>query len=166
MFARGNARMRIFLDEADFRLYEDLLRRVIRGRRWRCLRYCLMPNHVHFVLETTEPNLGEGMQRLQSLYAQIFNLTNARSGHLFQGRFGAVRIRDERQLAATIEYVINNPVEAGLVSPPDEWPWAGVTPGDRATVLAPLGDGGTVPLSLGDGGTVPLSLSGGLPGLG
>lgn len=104
-----------------------------------------MPNHVHLVVETEIPNLGEGMQRLQSLYAQMFNLTNARSGHLFQGRFGAVAIRDERQLATTVSYVLNNPVDAGLAEAAEAWPWSGQmlesAPTDAAPTDALLGSG-------------------------
>jgi putative transposase len=83
-----------------------------------------MPNHVHLVLETAEPNLAEGMQRLQSMYAQAFNATYGRSGHLFQGRFGAVRIRTERQLGAVLDYLAMNPVDAGLCRDVDGWPWS------------------------------------------
>jgi REP element-mobilizing transposase RayT len=137
--------MRIFLEQRDYALYRELLRRVVRGWGWRCLAYCLMPNHVHLVVETEIPNLGEGMQRLQSLYAQMFNLTNARSGHLFQGRFGAVAIRDERQLATTVSYVLNNPVDAGLAEAAEAWPWSGQmlesAPTDAAPTDALLGSG-------------------------
>jgi REP element-mobilizing transposase RayT len=83
-----------------------------------------MPNHIHLLIETTEPNLGEGMQRLQSLYAQVFNATYGRSGHLFQGRFGAVRIRTQAQLDAVLDYIALNPVEAGLCGTPEDWPWS------------------------------------------
>ena len=131
VFARGNARMQIFRGKADYRLYLELLRRIVRARGWTCHGYCLMPNHVHLVIETGEPNLGEGMQRLQSLYAQIFNLTRVRTGHVFEGRFGAVLIRNEAQLQAVVEYVARNPVEAGLAERVEDWPWSSsaVSPG-------------------------------------
>jgi putative transposase len=83
-----------------------------------------MPNHIHLLIETAEPNLGEGMQRLQSLYAQVFNATYGRSGHLFQGRFGAVRIRTQPQLDVVLDYIARNPVEAGLCRTSDDWPWS------------------------------------------
>ena len=124
VYARGNARMRIFRDDTDYLLYLELLRRVAHRWRWKCLAYCLMPNHVHLLIETSEPNLGEGMQRLQSLYAQAFNATYGRSGHLFQGRFGAVRIKSESQMTTVIDYIARNPVEAGLAEQPEDWPWS------------------------------------------
>jgi REP element-mobilizing transposase RayT len=83
-----------------------------------------MPNHVHLLIETPEPDLAEGMQRLQSMYAQAFNATYGRSGHLFQGRFGAVRIRTEAQLATVLDYIDMNPPEAGLCRDAGEWPWS------------------------------------------
>jgi hypothetical protein len=47
------------------------------------------------------------------------------SGHLFQGRFGAVRIRTQAQLEAVLDYIALNPVEAGLCRTPEDWPWSG-----------------------------------------
>ena len=52
VYARGNAKQRIFVDDFDRRMYLLLLKREIEGRNWRCLAYCLMENHVHLVLES------------------------------------------------------------------------------------------------------------------
>ena len=123
VFARGNDRMRIFRDERDYRLYLDLLRRIVATWGWTCLAYCLMPNHIHLVIQTDKANLADGMQRLHSLYAMAFNATYGRSGHLFGGRFGAKRIRDEAQLEVTLRYVELNAVDAGLADAPEDWRW-------------------------------------------
>jgi REP element-mobilizing transposase RayT len=85
VFARGNRQQLIFLDATDRRRYLDLLGRVARRLRWRCLAYCLMDNHVHLLIETRLPNLGRGMRELHGDYAQLFNKRHDRSGHLFQG---------------------------------------------------------------------------------
>ena len=34
-------------------------------------------------------------------------------------------IRNERHFTATVEYIRQNPVKAGLVDTPEEWPWSG-----------------------------------------
>jgi putative transposase len=47
-----------------------------------------------------------------------------RTGHVFEGRFGAVLIRNEAQLQAVTEYVARNPVEAGLAERVEDWPWS------------------------------------------
>lgn len=98
MFARGNRKQAIFRDDRDRRDYLGLLALEIRRTRWRCLSYCLMGNHVHLLVETPEANLAVGMQRLQGDYARTFNQRYKTVGHLFQGRYGSVRIRSDRQL--------------------------------------------------------------------
>ena len=92
--------------------------------QWQCLTYCLMPNHYHLVLRTLRADLSGGMRHINSLYAQTFNRRHHRSGHLFQGRFGARLIQTQVHLLEAIRYVALNPVRAGLVRRPEEWPWS------------------------------------------
>src|SRR5438034_10645030 len=95
VWARGVERRSIFLSDEDRRRYLSLLAYVVKTWRWRCHAYCLMPNHMHLVIETPEPNLGAGMQYLQGMYALDFNQRYDRVGHLFQGRYGSRRIETE-----------------------------------------------------------------------
>lgn len=124
VYARGNDRQAIFLSDLDRRFYLATLRRVVMERGWGCLAYCLMPNHVHLLIETPRANLGRGMQVLHGKYAQRFNQRHGRHGHLFQGRFGAVRVKDDAQLWMAAAYIAGNPVRAGLCERPEEWRWS------------------------------------------
>jgi putative transposase len=124
VYARGNGQQPIYLGDADRLLYLRLLGHVVVRQQWRCLAYCLMPNHVHLLVETREPNLGAGMGRLHGSYAQMFNARHARSGHLFQGRFGSVTMRNDEQLLWAARYVVRNPVEAWLCDEPGDWAWS------------------------------------------
>jgi hypothetical protein len=83
-----------------------------------------MDNHIHLLIETPEANLGGGMQRLHGGYAHSFNERHGRSGHVFQGRYGAVRIEDDEQLWTTVRYIAHNPEEAGLADSAADWPWS------------------------------------------
>jgi REP element-mobilizing transposase RayT len=124
VFARGNGRQLIYLDDVDRRTYLALLARVVLSKRWRCLAFCLMDNHVHLLIETPSPNLGAGMQWLHGRYALGFNRRHARTGHLFEGRFGSVLMKDEAHLWTTVAYVARNPVAAGLCARPIDWAWS------------------------------------------
>lgn len=124
VYARGNDRGLIYRDDHDRHAYLFLLGRVVARQEWRCLAYCLMDNHVHLLLETPKPNLGEGMQRLHGDYARLYNKSHDRVGHVFQGRYGAVRITSDRQLWTTAGYIARNPVEAGLCADPEDWAWS------------------------------------------
>ena len=125
---RGNAKQAVYLDDVDRWTYLRLLGLSIRKRRWRCLAYCLMDNHVHLLLETPHAGLAVGMQWLHGVYAQTFNERHGRVGHLFQGRYGSVRVTTDAQLWALLRYVGVNPVEAGLCASPSDWRWRSMAP--------------------------------------
>lgn len=72
--------------------------------------YCLMPNHLHLVLETPKPNLSRFMQSWQTGYTQYFNKRHDLCGHLFQGRFKARLVDGDKYLLALSRYVHLNPV--------------------------------------------------------
>ena len=99
------------------------------------LAYCLMKNHVHLLVETPEPNLGAGMQRLHGLHAQTFNKRHQHSGHLFQGRYGAVVVRNDEQLLTRGAVHRAQPRGGGVVHGPRDWAW-----GSHAAMV-----GGTAP---------------------
>jgi REP element-mobilizing transposase RayT len=120
--SRGNAREALFFGEDDERKYLRTLARVVADCRWLCHAYCLMPNHVHLVLETPRPNLAAGMRRLNSAYAQAFNARRDRVGHVFQGRYNAILIDKEANLLEVCRYVVLNPVRASLCATAADWP--------------------------------------------
>lgn len=122
--ARGVEKRLLFLDEADYRAYQALFERTARLAAWQPLGLCLMPDHVHLLLETPQPTLSDGMQDLHGRYGRRFNDRHDRVGHLFQGRFHSELVASDRHLAATLRYVARNPVEAGLCACPREWRWS------------------------------------------
>ncbi|HEX6023850.1 MAG TPA: transposase [Solirubrobacter sp.] len=124
VFARGNAKGLIYRGDDDRREYLTTLRLTIKRTRWRCLAYCLMDNHMHLLIQTPEPNLGAGMQRLHGLYGRLFNDRHGRSGHVFQGRFKSKLVTNDEQLWTTARYIARNPVEAGLCKHAHDWPWS------------------------------------------
>ncbi|MFL5847162.1 MAG: transposase [Solirubrobacteraceae bacterium] len=124
VFARGVRAAPVFLDADDRRRYLGLLERAVQWQGWRCLAYCLLTNHLHLLIETPTANLGTGMRRMHSDYALAFNKRHGYSGYLFQGRYGSVLVKDDPQLVAVVRYIDQNPVEAGLVSTAEAWPWS------------------------------------------
>ncbi len=124
VYARGNDRHDVFLDNTDRRNYLMLLGRTVRREEWQLLTYCLMPNHIHLLVETPKANLAVGMHRLHSPYAQAFNRRHGKVGHVFQGRYGAVRVTTDAYFLTVVRYIAVNPVAAGLVSVSSEWPWS------------------------------------------
>lgn len=124
MTTRGNRRQAIYFDDFDRRQFTTLLTRVVEALDWRCHAFCLMPNHYHLLLETPEPNLSAGMQRLNGVYARTFNWIHGFEGHLFERRFRCVVVERESQVLELARYVELNPVRAGLCDHPADWPWS------------------------------------------
>jgi hypothetical protein len=83
-----------------------------------------MPNHVHLMIETPEPNLGTGIQWLHSRYALAFNQRHDRIGHLFAGRYKSPVVTSDGAFVKLVGYIVMNPVAAKLCTRPDDWPWA------------------------------------------
>jgi len=122
--SRGNARQAIFEDDADRRIFLDVLSIVTDRFHWLCHSYCLMENHYHLLIETPMGNLSRGMRQLNGVYTQRFNQRYKRVGHLFQGRYKAIIVEKDSHLLSLCRYVVLNPVRAGLVGKPEQWRWS------------------------------------------
>ena len=130
--SRGNFRQMTFLDDSHYAKYLRLLHRVTLRRDWTILDWCLMPNHFHLVIQLNEGGLSEGMRELNGCFSRWSNARTGRTrtGHLWKNRFKSVDLEEEGHLWEVLRYVPNNPVVAGLVARPEEWPWSGY----RATI--------------------------------
>ena len=116
----------IVRDDFDRLLFAKLLRGTITEFGWGCRAWCLLTNHFHLVLEARRSDVSAGMKRLNGLHAQRFNSRHGRRGHLFQDRFASWVIDDDDYLEVACEYVLANPVRAGLTDRPEDWRWAGL----------------------------------------
>jgi putative transposase len=123
--ARAVFEHRAFVVGADRFEFLFLLMRVVRRHGWVVLGFCLMGTHYHLVIQTPRPTLSAGVQLLNGWYAQRFNRRHGRRGHLFDGRFRSQRLETESHLLATLRYVDQNPVRAGLCRSPADWRWSG-----------------------------------------
>jgi len=122
--SRGNGRMTIFQDEVDFLTFMRMLGQVVADEPWRCHAYCLMPNHVHLLLEAPPNGLARGMQRLNGRYARRFNDRHNRSGHVFEGPYNAEPVASDEHLLQASRYIVLNPVRARLCEDAGSWPWS------------------------------------------
>lgn len=108
--ARGNDRGNLFKTNGDRERYLFVLAESLQRYDVRLYLYCLMSNHVHLVLETPRGNLSAFMQRFHTAYTVWFNRKHQRSGHLFQGRFGASLVAEDEYILKLSRYVHLNPV--------------------------------------------------------
>lgn len=123
---RGNRRERTFFEDADYKRYRTMLGDAAKRAGAEVWAYCLMPNHVHLiVVPSGEDGLRRTFADAHRRYTGMINARHEWTGHLWQGRFGAVAM-DEAHLLAAVRYVALNPVGAGLVRRARDWPWSSV----------------------------------------
>lgn len=125
VYARGNSRHRIFLDEQDYIAFLKLLERYLSPEeaknpfgvsypnfynRVDLLAYCIMPNHFHLLVYQRQPkDLTALMQSIMTSYSRYFNARYKRSGPLFESRFRASLITDDAYLEHITRYIHLNP---------------------------------------------------------
>lgn len=121
--ARGNGGTPIFLDDVDREVFLSVLGDLVERYNWICHAYCLMDDHYHLLIETPDGNLSEGMRQLNGIYTQKLNRRHGRFGHVFQGRYKSILLEKDSYLLEVCRYIVLNPVRAGIVKHPKDYPW-------------------------------------------
>jgi REP element-mobilizing transposase RayT len=125
IYNRGVNRMPIFANSGNYVYLLRKVKQLVAELSVVTLAYCLMPNHYHFVLrQDGEVPISTFIQRLFQTYTQAFNRQQERKGPLFEGRFRHVHVDRDEYVIHLCRYVHLNPVVAGLVSKPAEWPYS------------------------------------------
>ena len=125
VIVRGNQRRKTFLNDADYQAYLERLARYRRRYGYTVHAYCLMPNHAHLLLESSNQPLAKLMQGLQQSYSQYFNLRHRKVGHVFQGRYKAIVCQKDQYLLQLVRYIHLNPVRSGIVKEPERYLYSG-----------------------------------------
>jgi putative transposase len=125
VIVRGNQRQKTFTSDSDYQAYVERLVRYREKYGYVLHAYCLMPNHVHLLVESSEMPLAKFMQGLQQSYSQYFNVKHHKTGHLFEGRYKAIICQKDEYLLELIRYIHLNPVRAGMVKTPERYRYSG-----------------------------------------
>jgi len=122
---RGNNRERVFRDSTDYEKYLFFLSKYSEEKEVAVLAYCLMPNHVHLLVRPSdEESLAKMMQGVTLCYTQYFNRKKGRTGRLWECRYHSTVIDGNSYLWTVSRYIENNPVRAGIVKRPEEYPYS------------------------------------------
>jgi REP element-mobilizing transposase RayT len=115
---RGNRKEDIFRDHLDRATFLRTLSEACGQTGWIVHSYVLMSNHYHFLIETPEPNLSDGMRWFQGTHAQRFSVRHGVVGHVFQGRYKAPLIEDDEPsyFRVVSSYIHLNPARALLLN--------------------------------------------------
>src|SRR3989338_6659575 len=120
----GNERRAVFRGDNDYELFLNTLGEASDRFDVLIHAYCLMPNHLHLLIQTKDSNLSQFMKRLLGVYTIRFNRKHKRYGHLFQGRYKAYLVDQDSYFLELSRYIHLNPVKAKLSRTPEEYRWS------------------------------------------
>jgi putative transposase len=120
----GSDNRYLFLGDDDREDFLDRLGATCERFELALLSYVLMGSHYHALLRIPDGRLSEALQRLHTEYSRFFNRRHGRSAHLFRAHPGTREIVSDAHLLTAYRYLARNPVEAGLVTDPLDWPWS------------------------------------------
>lgn len=122
---RGNNREPIFYADEDHEFYLEKLKKACEKHQCDIHAYVLMTNHVHLLITPHKKDgISKAIQMLGRYYVQYFNYTYQRTGTLWEGRYKATLIDSEHYALGCYRYIELNPVRAGMVDHPAEYPWS------------------------------------------
>ncbi len=124
VIARGNNKEYIFKDNIDKEYFLKEVKEQKKGLEFNIFAYVLMDNHYHFLIQVFETSLQKLMHQINNKYSKYYNSKYNRVGHVFQGRYKAVLVQDERYLLSLIRYIHQNPVLAHMSSKVAEYRWS------------------------------------------
>jgi len=104
----------------------ELEKDILQNRTVELVSFCLMPNHFHLqILEKTEGGIAKYMQRILTAYTKYFNVKHQKNGHLLQGSYKSVLMKDDLQLIHTSAYIHKNSNELSQWKEKyDTYPWS------------------------------------------
>ncbi len=126
---RAVARVILFENAADYKLFESVLEETASRTDVRILTYCIMPNHFHLLLYPKhDGDLSIFMHLLTLTHTQRWHAEKGTvgSGHLYQGRYKSFLIDTDSYFISVFRYIEQNPLRARLVQKPEAWQWSGL----------------------------------------
>ena len=121
---RGNRRDPLFRSATDYEAFFQILHRTYEQYPFELATYCLMTNHFHLQLRTTEAPLSKIMALINKRYASYYNTRYKLTGHVFEKRFYDKVIEDRKGMIDISRYIHLNPVEAKIVKKPERYTWS------------------------------------------
>ncbi len=135
VMSRGNRRTVLFKDTSDYVRFLECIALSKERYGFKIHSLCLMTNHFHIAVETAQEELWKIMQKILHPYSMDFNHKYNFTGHLFESRYTACLIEDDRYFLEVSRYIHLNPVKAQMVREPLAYDYSSyglfVSPGEN-----------------------------------
>ncbi len=123
---RGYDGNRIFAGNKNKSQFLDYLEGASNQMKIRLFAYCIMDNHYHLILENTSDRMSDFLKLLNGQYGMYYRKMYGGKGYVFQSRFKSTIIEDDGYLIKSIEYLLQNPVRAGIVPFAENYIWSSI----------------------------------------
>ena len=124
VMSRGNRRTALFKEQDDYLVFLTYLKRAQELYGFKIHSLCLMTNHFHLALETNDIQLSKIMQKILHPYSMEFNHKYNFTGHVFESRYTACLVENERYFLEVSRYIHLNPVKAQMVRNPIDYKYS------------------------------------------
>ena len=124
---RSAKQLPLFESPSDFRLFLNVLVDAESRCRMRLLEYCVMSNHFHLIVwPYGDADLTRYLRWATGNHGQRWRRSRQSTGKgaVYQGRYRWVGVQDAVHYDNARRYVLQNPVRAGIVEAPTDWPWS------------------------------------------
>lgn len=125
LWIRCNNRLPCFLEDQDRHVYLTYLGESLESSNTDLHAFVLMTNHVHLLATGQEADsVSRFMQQLNRRYSRYFNKAHDRTGTLYEGRYQSRLVETDSHFLGEMRYIERNPVKAGMVQHPGDYPWS------------------------------------------
>jgi len=121
---RGIDKQVIFNDVEDNEKFIEIIKECKAICEFDLYGYCLMGNHVHFLLKEGKEKLEQVIKRIGTRYVHWYNKKYMRSGPLFQDRYKSEPVESEPYCITVLRYIHQNPKKAGICKSVDDYTWS------------------------------------------
>jgi len=125
ILTRGNDRRKLFRYRQDYVYFLKIIRRYLVKFRVEILHYCLMPNHIHLLIQVrVSKDLPKFMQAVLQVYAGYFRKKYNSVGFIFQNRYKSCLIEKDSYLLECGRYIERNPLRAKITHSLFDYAWS------------------------------------------
>jgi putative transposase len=125
VISRGNNRRKVFRAVDDYLKFTEIVALQKSKLPFYLYAYCLMPNHIHLLIEMRDDRISRIMQRVLTSYSQYHNRKYRKTGHVFQGRYKSILCQSDQYLGELVRYIHLNPVRARMVTRSEDYEYSG-----------------------------------------
>jgi putative transposase len=120
---RTSMSRRLFQSERNANLLIHVLRSCVAAKEFKLHDFVIMPDHVHLLISVNEQtSIERALQLIKGRFSYRVKKEEGFLGQVWQKGFSEVRVYDQGAYERFRRYIENNPVKAGLVKEPLQYP--------------------------------------------